>query len=68
MKSRPGGTRVSKGSVVTPSYGHITHSNPLTKLSERQVADMSPEDHSGFVPSEGQPLRLHQQMAGQKAK
>ena len=55
--------KVSSGKVVAENYLHIDKSYPI-RLEDHEVAEMSTEEHSRFVPSEGEKIRLHHQMAG----
>jgi hypothetical protein len=59
--------KVSDGKVVQEDYLHITGETPI-RLGDQAVAEMPTEEHSQFVPKEGEPIRLHHQMAGLRGK
>jgi hypothetical protein len=59
--------KVSDGKVVNEDYLHISGETPI-RLEEHETATMSTEAHEKFAPSEGQPIRLHHQLAGLRSK
>jgi len=59
--------KVSGGKVVDESYLHVDSKYPI-RFENHETADMSTEEHSRFVPSEGDPIKLHHQLAGLRSK
>ena len=59
--------KVSSGKVVSEDYLHLDKSYPI-RLEDHQTADMPTEEHSRFVPKEGEAIRLHHQLAGLRGK